>query len=425
MIDKGEFVDAEKKINKTLQQTPNDVEENFAMSVLLSKRKYTGFNTEKAYEYLMKASTNYAGIKDEKQLKQLSKIPITEIEFGNMTDTICRIASEDAITQHQVEQYNRFLEVFITCPEKIKDRVTEHRDALAFKIASEDHKIESYQHFIMSYPNAAQYKDAVILRDTLAYRAARITDKTAVYNEFLQQYPEAAQVNLVISRIHELAFNDAAKIHTADAYKTFHDQYPMSRQASKAFELYELCQFNENTTPGNWTRYRDFIVKFPENSFIKAANDSIYALGQRLENAEILDYCVKKFTGEDRKKALLFYHDIFTMDGEKISLDLFYSKFTDSLLIDIKANDYQMLTMGNELKMETPYSVENFNKYDVFIRMAAPRHKAYTALVKMITSDLETKNYSSAIEKIGIYSAYFKGKSKHLNNLMMFLKAQE
>jgi len=425
MIEKGEFIDAEKKINKTLQQSPNDVEENYAMSVLLSKRKYSGFNTEKAYDHLTKAMKSYAGIKDDKILKQLGKIPLTDVEFSNMTDTICRIASEDVIKLNQLADYDRYLEVFKTCPEPTKNKVTEHRNALAFKIASDEHKIESYQRFITNYPKAAQYKDAVMLRDTLAYRAARITDKIAAYNEFLQQYPEAAQVNLVISRIHELAFNDADKIHTADAYKTFYDKYPTSRQASKAFELYELCQFNENTSPGDWIKYKNFIVKFPENSYVKAANDSIYALGKARESAEILDYCVKNFTGESRTKALMFYHDIFTMDGEKLSLDLFHSEYNDSLLIDIKANDYQILTMGNELKMETPYLVDKFNKYDVFIRTAAPNDKAYTALIRMIQTDLETKNYKSAIEKINIYTAYFKGKNKKLNNLLMFLKAQE
>lgn len=425
MIEKGEFIDAEKKISKTLQQSPNDVEENYSMAVLLSKRKYSGFNTEKAYEHLIKAATNYAAIKDEKILKQLNKIPLSDVEFSNMTDTICRIAAEDAIQKNQLTDYDRFLEVYKTCPEKIKSKVTEQRDALAFKIASDEHKIESYQRFISTYPDAAQYKQAVILRDTLAYRAARIVDKIAVYNEFLQKYPEAAQVNLVISRIHELAFNDADNLHTADAYKTFYDKYPTSRQATKAFELYELCQFNENTTPGDWNKYKNFIVKFPENSLIKVAADSIYSLAQRLESVEILDYCVKNFTGDKRTNALLFYHDLFTMDGEKISLDLFHGKYTDSLLIDIKANDYQILTMGNELKMETPYLADKFNKYDVFIRTAAPNDKAYAALLKMVQTDLETKNFKSATDKINVYTAYFKGKNKKLNRLLMFLKAQE
>lgn len=425
MIEKGEFIDAEKKITKTLQQSPNDVEENFAMSVLLSKRKYTGFNTVKAYEHLTKAAKLYANIKDEKQLKQLNKIPISDVEFASMNDSICRIAAEDVNKVNQLADYQKFLDVFKTCPENYNNKVIEARDILAFKIASDEHKVESYQQFISSYPKAVQFTQAVILRDTLAYRAARITDKIDTYNEFLQKYPEAAQVNLVISRIHELAFADASTNHTALAYKTFHDKYPTSRQATKAFELYEQCQFNENTTPGNWAKYKQFVLNFPENTLIKTARDSIFAIGQRQENAEILDYCVKNFTNEQRKKALLFYHDFFTMDGEKSSLDLFYGKYTDSLLLDMKNNDYQLLTKFDELKTDVPYNAEQFTKYDEFIRLAAPREKAYTALMRMIAADLEAMNRRTALDKVNTYTAYFRGKNKRFNNLVMFLKAQE
>lgn len=425
MIEKGEFIDAEKKIAKTLQQSPNDVEENFAMSVLLSKRKYSGFNTEKAYGHLMKAANSYANIKDEKQLKQLNKIPVSDVEFANMTDTICRLAAEDVIKLNQLAGYQQFLDVFKTCPENYNNKVIEARDFLAFKIASDEHKVESYQQFISTYPKAVQYKQAVILRDTLAYRAARITDKIETYNEFLLKYPEAAQVNLVIGRIHELAFADASTKHTALAYKTFYDKFPNSRQATKAFELYELCQFNENTTPGNWAKYKQFIINFPENKLIKTAQDSIFTIGQRQESAEILDYCVKNFTDDQRKKALLFYHDFFTMDGEKFSLDLFYGKYTESLLLDIKNNDYQLLTMFNELKTDVPYTTEQFTKYDEFIRLAAPREKAYTALMRMIAADLEAMNRRTALDKVSTYTAYFRGKNKRFNNLVMFLKAQE
>jgi hypothetical protein len=425
MIEKGEFIDAEKKISKTLQQTPNDVEENFAMSVLLSKRKYTGFNTEKAFEHLMKAAKLYAGIKDEKLLKQLNKIPISDIEFTAMNDTICRIAAEDVVKLNQLADYQKFLDVFKTCPENYNNKVIEARDILAFKNASDEHKVESYQQFISSYPKAVQYPQAVILRDTLAYRAARITDKIDTYNEFLQKYPEAAQVNLVISRIHELAFADASTKHTALTYKTFYDKYPTSRQATKAFELYEQCQFNENTTPGNWSKYKQFVLNFPENTLIKTAKDSIFAIGQRQESAEILDYCVRNFTDEQRKKALMFYHDFFTMDGEKITLDLFYGKYPDSLLLDVKNNDYQLLTMFDELKTDVPYISEQFTKYDEFIRLAAPREKAYTALMRMIAADLEAMNRRTALDKVTTYTAYFKGKNKRFNNLVMFLKAQE
>jgi hypothetical protein len=95
------------------------------------------------------------------------------------------------------------------------------------------------------------------------------------------------------------------------------------------------------------------------------------------------------------------------------------------LLVEIKNNDYQLLTMFDELKTDAPYTAEKFSKYDEFIRLAAPREKAYTALMKMIAADLEAMNRRTALEKVTNYTTYFKGKNKRFNNLVMFLKAQE
>jgi len=54
LIEKGKFVDAEKKINKDLQKTPDYIETNYTMALLLLNRNYTSYNTEKSYEYLTK-----------------------------------------------------------------------------------------------------------------------------------------------------------------------------------------------------------------------------------------------------------------------------------------------------------------------------------------------------------------------------------
>lgn len=174
----------------------------------------------------------------------------------------------------------------------------------------------------------------------------------------------------------------------------------------------------------DWDNYRTFIEKYPTNSWKSVAEDSIYSLGTKSENLDILRYCLGHFTGDKRKNVLVLYHDIFTLDGEKQTLDMFYEKYKDDFLNQIKTKDYEMATLSNQLMLQMPYIVTDNLKYDSYIKMAAPRDKAYTALQKMISIDIETKSFQAAILKIKNYLGYFGRKNKKLLDLISFLESR-
>ncbi len=136
-IEKGKFGKAEKKINKALKKEPNDLVLNYAMSILLMKRKYKDYNTAKSYEYLTKAERLYANIDDETQINKLNKIPINSSVILNHLDTICIYALDDAI---------------------------------------ETNTVESFENFILKYPKANQISEAISKRNALAYSRAMITN---------------------------------------------------------------------------------------------------------------------------------------------------------------------------------------------------------------------------------------------------------
>lgn len=422
LIEKGEFAEAEKRINKELTKTPDDIEPNYAMSMLLLKRGYTGYNTEKSYEYLTKCIKLFGNIKEERELKKLNKIPINQTVFQNYTDTICRLALEDAIAKNNVETYERYIEFYLTGPDNYKKKVIESRDVAAYKIACEKNTLESYEHFISRYPDAIQNSDAILKRNASAYQKARTADNIDAYKDFVIRYPSANEVTLAWDRIHELAFNQAEKENTSISYKKFIDDYPYSKQYSKAFSAYEKRQYIETVTTGDWNNYRLFIEKFPNNSLKPVAQDSIYSIGMKTENLDILRYCLDHFIGIKRDNALLLYHDIFTIDGEKQTLDMFYSKYQDDMLNQVKQKDYELAILGSELMLQMPYKISDFPKYDQYIRLAAPREKAFMALQKMISPDIESKNNQAAITKILTYISFFGTKNKKLLDLISFLE---
>jgi hypothetical protein len=424
LIEKGEFADAEKKINKDLTKTPDDIETNYAMSLLFLKRAYTGYNTEKSYEYLMRCKKLFGNVTEERELNKLNKIPLTQVVFQNYIDTVCRCAMEDDFAKNDINLYQKYLDYYLTAPENYRKQITEKRNAEAYKIASEKNTTESYDHFISGYPDAIQNADAVLKRNISAYQKAETTDNIDAYKDFILKYPDATQVGIAWDRIHELAFNQAEKENKSASYKKFIDEYPNCKQYPLAFSSYEKKLYDETVVTGDWTKYRLFIDKYPGNSLKHIAQDSIYAIGARTENLEILKYCLDNFMGIRRDNTLLLYHDIFTEDGEKVTLDIFYSKYQDDMLNQVKQKDYEIAILGEELMLYMPYKTSDFTKYDQYIRLAAPRNMAFFALQKMISPDIDAKNNQLAITKILTYISLFGTKNKKLLDLISFLETK-
>jgi hypothetical protein len=105
-------------------------------------------------------------------------------------------------------------------------------------------------------------------------------------------------------------------------------------------------------------------------------------------------------------------------------MDMFHSKYKDDFLSEVKSLDYQIVALADELKLSEPYDVLNFTKYDQFIRIAAPRDKALAALQKMITPEIDLKNWTAAQQKISSYAPYFGTKNKKFTDLVMFVNSQ-
>jgi len=460
LIEKDKFSTVERRLNKDILKEPNDVGLNYEMAVLLIQRGYAKYNPESSYMFLMKTMNLYEGLTDPKKIKSLDKIPINKALFQNYTDTICRHAFEDATETNSVEAYERFLNYFKTSPVNYLTRAAQNRDIVAFLQASVKNTVESYQDFITKYPEAVQKNEAIKSRNSLAFQIAKSADKIEGYKEFINKYPEATEVReawdrvyeiafavaeqentlqsykkfvaeypkssqftTAMSRINEMNFALAEKENNSAAYKKFIDENPNSKQYDKAFKLFEEKQYQEIKIDGNWLSFKTFIEKCPTNSWKSAAMDSIQAIGFRTEELLALKYCTDSLKGAKRNEALMLFHDVFTNDGEKSTLDLFYKTYNDSIFNDIKVKDYELAEAGNKLALELAYKPADFQKYDDYIRKAAPREKAFVALQRIISSDIDVKDWKFALNKLNTYISCFKTKNKKIKDLISTLEA--
>jgi outer membrane protein OmpA-like peptidoglycan-associated protein len=425
LIEKGKYDQAAKKTNKALLKTPNDASLNFSMAVLLSKRKFSEYNTEKAYEYLIKARKLYDNIKDEKLLKELNNIPLNLGRFYSYTDTICKLALEDAIKEDKIEGYNKFIEYYHETPVKYKNIAIQKRDVIAYSNAIKENSIESFQYFITQYPNAEQIDEAVKNRNKLAYEKAKTKDDILSYENFIETYPDAEEITKAKERIHEIAYNQTEKENTIKAYKDFIDKYPDCKQYPLAYSFITNKSFVEIQNSGNWKNFRSYIENYPKSNWKSAAEDSILSIGLNTFNYQAIKYCVDNFKGDKKRKSLLLYHDIFTNDGEKATLDLFYDKYDDEIFEEVKIKDYEIAEIGNELLMYKKYDkVKDFKQYDNYIKVASPKEKAFVALQRIVSPDILSKNWKSAINKINTYYSIFEKNNKKVNNLLELLNAK-
>ena len=423
-IDKGDFAKAEKNLTKDLEKNPSDIAALYTMALLHINRGYEKYNAQKAYDYISNAINLYANLTDEKELKDLFKIPLNQEYFDNVTNTICKEALTDANGLNTVEGFGKFLDYYKRSPQEYKDEAVENRNIAAYKIALSVNTVASFQEFITTYPNSQQIKLATAKRNALAFNLAKEVNTIKEYERFISTYSAATEVEEAWSRIHELAFASAKKENSAKAYKAFMDKYPKSKQFTESKNLYQERQFLENTNVGDWESYRGFIENYGSNPWIENAKDSIFLYGEQTQDLNALKYVAKKYTGGKKKTALIYLHDLITSDGEKITLDEFYGEFDDPSLEELKNRDYALAELGDNLNLHLSYSDDKSGEYDSYIRQAAPKERAFVALQRMISPDIHKKNWPGALTKVNAYKPLFGEKNKKIDDLISILTAK-
>lgn len=187
----------------------------------------------------------------------------------------------------------------------------------------------------------------------------------------------------------------------------------------------EKQAFEKAKAIGKIEGYKDFIKGFNKSVLKSAAEDSMLVIGKRTNDLLALGYCVENFVDKKKLNALLALHQVFTRDGEKQTLDLFYKKYNNAIFRDIRTKDYKIAKLGDELSLENPYNSKDFAKYDTYIRLAAPREKAFVALQRMIASHISKKEWKWAIEQVEIYRPFFGNNSKRIADIVALLSSKQ
>ena len=142
-------------------------------------------------------------------------------------------------------------------------------DRVAFSKAVADNTVESFQHFIDHYQNAAQFDNAISRRDILAFEIASSENTYNSYLQFLNNYPEAYQVPVAKERYELLVFEAKTAEGNLKGYYKFLEEHPETPHR----ELAEWQIFQLETLDDAPESYGRFKKNFPKSNYTSTADD--------------------------------------------------------------------------------------------------------------------------------------------------------
>ena len=383
LYNEGSYDKLEKRLVEAIANQPQNVLFNHVYGILYATPAYTKYDLGKAYTYLLQAKTIYPNISVSEK-ERFAKLNLTQSRINSDFEAVCTKLWEQAKTKNTVQDCNVFINNYSKVPKELRDNAIQYRNSLAVIEAKKLHTIEAYQSFIDTYPQADDIQLIIKLRDELVY----------------------AQV---------------MKTNTIEAFQLFLQKYPKSEFYGKVQKVYADRLFAEQTIPGDFRSYEKFIINNPKNPALPQAIEKMVAIAKEKQNIKMLRRTVDYSIDINYNYALYEYYKEFTKDGEYLTLYNFVLQYPRSFLDTLLAKDFKIAEKGERLDFIKPLDT-TFSKYYVeYIKLAAPKEKAFVALQKLISLDVANKDWNKAISTVKKFQPYF-GKNDHrINDLIQIL----
>lgn len=199
----------------------------FGLAIIYSRNDNPFYHKDSAYRYILLADSTYDALKDRKKQKW-SKYGWTR----NGIDSLRQIIS----TQF-------------------------------FNVAVQANTVESYTNFISDHPWSMECGQATETRDSLAFVKAVFENTSEAYETYIAQYPNSNYVVLANDNFHHSQYLEYTDKDDLEANLKFLREQPNSPMKPAAEErVFEIV-----TAPNTELAYENFVLTYPDNSFIDRA----------------------------------------------------------------------------------------------------------------------------------------------------------
>ena len=241
-LEKAKYEQAESLLNKSLEKDTINPIAHYVLSLLHLDSGFRQYNIDTSYYYIRQALADLPRV-DEKQAKQLDKMPLDSADLIAQKKEVHAAAFAVAELLNTVESFQLFLDRHPDAPEV--NLAIERRNELAFERAKDEHTYVAYKNFIETYPAARQIQEAEELYDVLLFEAKTDDGRLRNYVQFLQDHPNSPYRKQAEKNIYELATAD----NQLDSYLKFIEQYFDSPYLKKATDfLYHVYKEEKDPT---------------------------------------------------------------------------------------------------------------------------------------------------------------------------------
>lgn len=381
----SDWATLEKKVTSALQKDPKNVVYNHVAGMMYANQSYQNHDDDKAYTYLVTAKSEY-GKSTPAEREKYSQYA-TPKKIQKTLDTVCLRLYEKTIHSNSIADCNAFAQKYKRAADSLQQGIKAYRNSLAYAQAQQENTVSSYETFLTLYPDAAECALAEKRRDKLAYDATMQKNSVDAFLLYMKTYPKSEYV-------------------------------PMVRQK------YLDKIFSAKAEGGTYQDYEQFLKANPQGELAKTAIHKMMEIATKQYDLPLMQKTVEYSRDIDFEYALYEFYKKFTDDGEALTLYSFVEMYPRTFLDTLIAKDFKIAGKGDALELIEPYdSVKSYKLFTEYIKMAAPKEKAFVVLQKLISQDVAAKNWAKALKTVNTYRPYFGTNNKEINDLIRILSA--
>jgi outer membrane protein OmpA-like peptidoglycan-associated protein len=376
----------EKQLALSLKNQPDNFLYVHVNAKLLAAAEYENKNLYQSYNQLIKAQSLYHAAKPADQEKA-RKWRVTSANLKKDLDTVCTQLLAIAEQANSVAAYNDFVTACPKCSKIHIEKAQQQAAAKAFAKAQQDNTFEALQSFIVSFPHAEQYAQAVSLRDEIAYNSALTSTSPEALQFFISHYPNSDFINEARQRYYKISFETIAK-------------------------------------QNKFADYEKFVRSNPKNAYSETAIERMITIAKQKKNISLFRRTVELSKDLDLNfnYALLEYYKFLSQDGEYRTLYMFVQQYPRSYLDTLLAKEFKIAAKGESLEYMKPFDSTATPYFEEYILLAAPREKAFVALQKLISPDIANKQWDKALQKVKKFQPAFGAQDKRILGLIEILQ---
>lgn len=377
LLNEGNTSEANEMIDNILSKKEADPCALFYKALILSDPKSSIYDPKQAYTILETSKKNF---NKEKNKEKFQKVGIDFAKYRKLNDSICKRALRDAQKINTEEAYLDYITYYKKAP--------------------------------MEYVRIAR---AGLASDS--YHNAKKKNTIDAYQDVIKRFGKSRYADSARAMIYTLEFEKVEKSKSVDDALRFIRKYPRAPQTEIIQDMVDSIEYTKMVKPNDWTSFRDFLNSHPESSLYERAEDSIYSIYRRSksydERLDISEYGATYFSGRHRIAILKDFHDIYTSDGDAITIKDFYDNYDDDIFEDTRKNEIRLAKMADSLDLAHKFDPGKTKLYTKFINQAKDKDIAFVALQRLISLDLERNDYTQAIRTLKAHQNTFPKESRN------------